>query len=352
MSEFITRDTDLLISSEPESAYNTNYVDATDFRRMLTTGSPLSLPTLEKLDDSDRIGQGDEFPRQARGNYWSQPKWQISDTVNVDLTALLLARALGGTVTDALVATGVYDHTFSHQVDADGRQLPSSDVVQNVGGQDWLFPGVVVGAFGFSQEGANAPTFTADLVGSGKHVKISSIDPAFGDFPNPIDQNFMHGAATVVSYNDGSLLDFSAAGRLRNVSFQWANNLRENDRRAGDPFLVSGDHFKGAYVNRCLRGRRQLQISLSVTLDENQREYTKNKETTVLTNVKVLCKGAKIDSTRYNEFELIVPKAVIMSIEGGTSDEDLVQNLTLMPLANSSGQILTARIRNSSATLL
>ena len=352
MAEFITRDIDLLISKEPESGYNTNYVDAADFQRMLTTGSPLSLPTLEKLDDADRIGQGDEFPRQARGNYWSQPKWQISDVLNTGLAALFFARALGGTVTDTLVATGVYDHTFSHQEDGAGRQLPSSSVVQSVGGQDWLFPGVVVGAFGVSQEGANPPQFTADLVGSGKHVEISAIDPAFGDFPDPITQNFMHGASTVLSYNDGSLLDFSAAGRCRNVSFQWANNLRENDRRPGDPILVNNQPFKGAFVNRCLRGRRQLQISLSVTLDENQREYLKNRDTTAITSLKMLCKGALIDSSRFHEFELNVPKCYIASIEGGTVDEDLVQNITLVALADSSGQILTGRVRNASATLL
>ena len=110
MAEFLSRDVSFLISKAPETSYNTPFTDGTDFERCLMRGSNFVIPTLESLDDADKIGTGFEWATQLRPNYWSHPTFPGTEDVNTDKFALFLDRAFGGsteTPTQLIPSTGL-----------------------------------------------------------------------------------------------------------------------------------------------------------------------------------------------------------------------------------------------------
>src|ERR1051326_5932508 len=213
MAEFLSRDVSFLISKAPETSYNTPFTDGTDFERCLMRGSNFVIPTLESLDDADKIGTGFEWATQQRPNYWSHPTFPVAEDVNTDKFALFLARAFGGateTPTQLIPSTGLaYEHILVLQTAAEGRQLPSSHLITSVGyvdsshvGADFGIMGVVPDTVTVSQTRADAPQYTVELVGSGRWARPAGVS----SLPSTVDaQHYVHGASVIVTFNDGKI---------------------------------------------------------------------------------------------------------------------------------------------------
>jgi hypothetical protein len=221
-----------------------------------------------------------------------------------------------------------------------------------VGGEDWGMSGVVVGAFSITQEGGNAPRFTADMTGTGRHTKISTISPTL-TLPTPTPENYVFGPDVLLEFNNGSLLNVSS--RVLNLSLNLNNQLIESDRRPGDPALVAGDYSKGAYQGRLQRGDRKCEVVLTLALDENTVEYDAMRNNTDITGFRYRARGPKIGNFSgtdyYHEYEWRYPRCVAFEAtrEGG---QPLRRRLMLMPMQADGQNYVNWRIRTAADTLV
>src|SRR5690606_34916849 len=114
----------------------------------------------------NRIGRN--AASHACNTWWTPPDITITDDVETDVPARLLARALGGTVTDTTVDTGVYSHAVPMLNPQVGVNLPSFSVASILGTASWLFAGCRVNSFRMFQQGDQRVQYEANILGSGK----------------------------------------------------------------------------------------------------------------------------------------------------------------------------------------
>jgi hypothetical protein len=345
------------ISKQIESAYNTQYELASDYVALVTSAFNISLPTLGKFFDGGLIGSGSEYARVATPDYLAHPSLTITDRVNTDLAAMLFKRCLGGPATDtAVTSTTSYDHSFVADPASDDPALPSSSIAVKMGGLDLLLSGCVVNSYSVSFSDAAAPTFSAQIVGSGKFKYMSAVTPTPLVLPAYTAQNYMGTSAGVVcSLNDGTVLNLSQLGRLKAFNFSYSNNLITGDRRSGDPLTDPTDINSGAYVNRLTRGIRSCSASIQVYVDQNKREWADHLANTPITAFSWKAQGQKLNTTDSNEFEVKIPKSVFTNASVSDSGGKLILSLDMTPLLDVSGGqvgLATGRVRNGIATLV
>src|SRR6267142_1395267 len=122
MDEFLASDVQVGFSKLPETAINIPYVLTADFASGLVHQFPPMIPQGEFMTDEDMIGGGDEFPRQNQLYRWAQRGRTFTGKINTAFAAVLLARFLGGTITNTVVtATTSWDHFVIMQTKAQGR---------------------------------------------------------------------------------------------------------------------------------------------------------------------------------------------------------------------------------------
>lgn len=365
MAEFISQNISLLISKTPESSFNTLKTAGSDFFRAVMRGNSFGLPVLDKIDNSDLVGTGYEFPTVLRVNYWGHNVMSIGEDANVDLMPLFLARAMGGTN----AAPSTVDVTGKQHIlllqDTSTRQLPSSNLITSVGyiddsnpGADFLWGGVVSENFQLSQSGGGVPTWSTELVSSGKYTTPLPTGVRTGlptlvgvDTTNNKDM-YVHPAAIVISYTDGSSVNLATAGRIKSWNFQLNNNLRRDDRRPGDPFRTANDPTTGAYVNRLLRGKRQCSAQVVVSLDENLDEFSAMAANRVIDNLAIILKGNLIAGgvvgTNY-AVEINIPKCYMRTVSPGNENDDVTLTLDFFPIKGT-GEYMSATVTNTRAT--
>src|SRR5436190_23820169 len=95
------------ISNAVETTYNTAPATGSAYSQVPTTKPFFLLPKLEKRSDAGKSGH--TAPTHLCNHYWSPANVGFGDDVETNTPARMFARALGGTVTDTLVETGVYD---------------------------------------------------------------------------------------------------------------------------------------------------------------------------------------------------------------------------------------------------
>lgn len=370
MAEFILQNTSLLISKDRETPFNEIKTDGADFHRIETRGNPIVLPVLGKSDTLDMVGSGFEFSQTAlRVNYWDNPVLTVSGDVNVDLFPIFLSAVFGGeNAAPSTVSVAGKEHILLIQHDNDplGRQLPSRNLITSIGyvddsnpGADVQWLGMVGDSIQVGQNRADIPTWSTELVGSGGFVRpVPALVRA--DFPalvgdNTTDYNnlFVHGAAVVVSYTDGTTVNFSTEGRLRSWNFQYNNAVRRDDRRPGDPFRVANDPTSGAYMNRLLRGRRGCGAQVVVSLNEDLAEFVTMQQNRIVDNLAFIMKGELIagatPATNYTA-EINIPRAQLRTVTAGNENDDAILTLDWYPLKGS-GEYVSARMLNKRATL-
>jgi hypothetical protein len=367
MAEFLTRDISFFFSDTPEQdgggAFNDFKTAGTDFTRAQMRGRTFGIPTLDKISNEDLVGTGHEFATNVRNNYWTHPVMTVGEDVNTENMAVFLANTFGGVNAAPAAVTGnvnAKEHILLMQTAAQGRQLPSRNIISSVGyiddanpGADFMFAGVVPDSFTISQTRADTPTWSVDLVGSGRWVRPLPTGVRTGLPTDVLEQNPVHGAAVTVSYDDGTSLNLSALGKVRSWTFTYNNNLRRDDRRPGDPFLIPNDPTSGAYVRYLLRGPRTATASITVSLSEDLREFLTHQQNRIVTNLSFLMKGYVIPGVTptNHTVEIKMPRSVIRGIGGTDDNDDAALTLDFFPMKGT-GEYVTARIINTRATAL
>lgn len=251
MAEYLTKNLKMAISTTPEATYNQIKTGNADtYLGMLTTGRAFYVPDKDKLDDTGKIGTGREFPTEQRSSYVTIPSLEITEEVNIDIGAILLRRAMGGTdVVSAVTAPGatIKDHTFGLDLSATNRQLPSSSVLWALGGADYIWGGVVIESFAISQTNSDVPQMTVGLVGSGLHKRlryltangnlaVNGSNPYTGPyaggagteypptFPMPTTQRYMIGAESELIFSPQTTYTFTVTSANATAGALYANN--------------------------------------------------------------------------------------------------------------------------------
>lgn len=167
------------LSVAPETAVNVPYSLAAEFEGVLMDAVNPPMPDFESIDDSDQVGDGSEFAKNVRNYYLQQPNFPFNGKVNCESMARILRRFLGGTVTDTLVATGVYDHAIIMQKASGGTNpgiVPQlSTVPVLLGGNDMIWSSMAVDSFSITQQLAGEPRFSSQLIGTGYHKRIRDV---------------------------------------------------------------------------------------------------------------------------------------------------------------------------------
>lgn len=342
------RDSQSWISKTLESSYNTPEATGTNYSFIPTQNPFFALPTAEKLSDAARIGRNG--PSHLCSTYWTHPEIGIQDDVETDVPGRLFRRALGGSVTDTLVATGVYDHEFAMLNPQVGVDLPSFSLATLLGAASFLFAGCRVDTFRVSQEGANRAQYEALVLGSGKHTKPHGLTSLPGLAAPPC----MDGHRTEVSYVNPSAatVNLHTLGTLVNWNVEVNNALRRNKRRIGDPILVAGNGSAAHVRSMPLGQDRQVNIGLKLDFVDLT-EWQNSVENADCTNLKFTIKGPLIDATYRHEFEIIVPKFAFEVVTPDEDEGDAAQSINVIPFQDSvSAGMITGRIRNAQATLV
>jgi hypothetical protein len=241
------------------------------------------------------------------------------------------------------------------QTRADGVVPKYSTVIHTLGGADFLFPSMAVNRLQITQAGSQEPQCSFSLVNTGNHLRLIDITPAVV-LTDPPKHNYMHGAATAFTFNDGALKDLAATARIRNITLDFSNNLITGNeaRSPGDPFLTSGVRSSGAYVRVLNRGKRTSSASFKLMLDETLAEYGYIKNGTVITSAKTVFGGQKIGTTTADFFEVEwnVPKSKAEVLTGDTESDKGALNITFGPKRDSVTKgLITGRVRNDQATM-
>jgi len=391
MHEYLIRDLKIAISKAVESSYNAMRTASGDlYVGMQTTSRSIYIPDKEKLDDTGKIGTGNEFPTQQRSGYVTVPSLEIADEVDIDVCPIFLRRALGGAVTvssDVEASLGFYNQTFGMLSNntAAGRQLPSSTLLWSLGAADYMWGGVVVDQLRFEQTNAGVPTYTATLIGSGlnKRLRYLTADgnlavngsnayngPYAGasgteyppSFPAPPVQRYMLGAETICQFNDGVNYVITQAQRMKSFNLTLNNAHRTDDRRAGDPRLTSAQPRDGFYVNRMLHGDRSVAAEMTVMLDDVMREYSDAYNDTQVTSFKFTMAGNLLKKAtspytesaadNQGEVELIMPLVYFRSARGADDNGDAIVTISLFPVYDTGNQLfpLSARVLTNTNT--
>lgn len=342
------RDSQSWISKTLESSYNTPEATGSNYSFIPTQNPFFALPTAEKLSDAARVGRN--FASHLCSHYWTHPEIGIQDDVETDVPGRLFRRALGGSVTDTLVETGVYDHTFAMLNPQVGVDLPSFSMATLLGAASFLFSGCRVDTFRVSQEGANRVQYEAGIIGSGKHANPHGLTSLPGLAAPPC----MDGFRTEVSYvvPGPTTVNLHTLGTLINWNVEVNNALRRNKRRVGDPILTVGSGTAAHVRSMPLGQDRQVNIGLKLDFVDLT-EWTSSIANTELTNLKFKVIGPIIATDKRHEFEIIVPQFAFEVVTPDEDEGDAAVSVNVIPFQDSvSAGAITGRVRNAQATLV
>lgn len=179
MPDFLLDNVALWLSKRPETSLNTGYTLNTDFLKALTLNPAFIAPQIEFTSDAGRPGNGHEFATRQCPTYVSHPAFSFTDEMNVSYAGRLLLRALGGTVTSAQQGgSAAWKHSCTMMDALVNRQLPSTTMISLLGGADFRLDGMVVDRYTLSQNRADPPQYSVDLVGTGDFVSPQPIGTA------------------------------------------------------------------------------------------------------------------------------------------------------------------------------
>jgi hypothetical protein len=336
------------ISKTLESSFNTPEATGSNYAFLPTTDAFYQLPQIEKVNDAGRIGRN--AASHTCSTYWSNPQYSIKDDIETGVPARLFARALGGSVTDSLVETGVYDHTFAILDPLVGSVLPSFSMASLLGAASFLFAGMMVERVKFSQKGSDRAVYEADVIGSGKFTNphgLASL-PALATTP------CMDGFRTSATYVDdtAATIDLSSLGTLIEWMVEHKNNIRGTKRRVGDTIQTVSSTGTAAHVKAMPRGKYETQISMLLDFVDLT-NWTKSVQGKTFTNLKFKAVGPAIGATSRHEFEIIVPSFTFETVAPGDDEGDAAIQVNVLPYQDGvTNGTITGRIRNATATLI
>lgn len=342
-----TENTQLAISINCETTFNTPNDDPADFEGLPTTEPFFVLPRVEKVNDGGRVGRN--APSHLCNTYWSHGEVSIKDDVDTNVPAKLMRRALGGASTPTTVATGVYDHNFAILPPQVGDVLPSFNIVGILGEADFLLSGVMTDSIKLSQKNAERVQYEATLVGSGKFANPSDIDP----FPAMATTPCMDGHKVEIKYTDANAatVNLSNEGKIVEWTVEHKNNIRRDKRRTGDP-VQTASGASAAHVRKQPRGKYETAAQITVDF-EDLKDWLKSIRNEQLTNLSILIPGPQIGATAYrHEFEIIIPLFSFDTIETGDDDGDATTPINVVCLEDPVTKgTMRVRVRNGVSSL-
>lgn len=343
--------TQIAISKTVEGSFNTPEATDANYEWLPTTDPFFILPKVEKLNDGQRTGRN--AASHICNSYFSPTQIGVKDDVDTTVPARLFRRALGGSVTSTLVATGVYDHTFAILPPQTGDVLPSFSGASVLGDASFKLAGLMVDKIKFSQKNSDRVQHESSIVGSGKFINPAG----FTTFPSLAAPPCMKGYKTRIQYTDetDTTINLSNLGRIAEWMIEHDNKIRTNRRRTGDPVVtVSGD--EAAYVRKMPRGKYETKASMMIDLVDLD-DWIKSIKNEILSNFMVTVPGPKITTVAsvdyFHEFEIIIPSFSFEMVEPGDDEGDAMQQVSIICLEDPVTKgTLKGRIRNGSATLV
>lgn len=337
---------------------NTISEDYTDYTAFKTEPFDLPVPNPQIIDDAGTVGDGVGYSQNSVVYRWLPVNIPLRGRLEDELFPLLFARALGGTVVDAdVTATTSYDHTIPMATEQELVEPKLFNIMTKGVRADFLWGDCYVQGITISQQGDDLPMYDAQIVGAGYHMKVSDSSLVASSIP-AVASTFWskpkyHGAATTLTYNNGSAIDLTASRGLISVSAKITQPC-EIKNLPGDSFLTDGDVESGAYpgtINR--QTQEQDIITLRVYSDSTLSQWLDLKANTTLTNVILKFKGKVIGaSTDHYETEVKLTRAEVMSVTGATDTEYEALDIVIKALPDSSTKRLAiGRVRNGTATL-
>ena len=303
------------------------------------------------LPRTARLGRN--APTHLCNTYWTHAEMSIKDDLNSGVPAMITRRGAGGTATSTLVATGVYDKEFAILPPQIGSNLPSFDIITQLGAADFLIAGIMTDKLKFAQKGAERVQYEAGLLGSGKFTNPSGIV-----MPSPVDVPCFDGFRTVVKYSNAGkseTINLSALGKILEWSLEHDNKIRRNRRRSGDPILAV-EGAEAAYVRKQPRGKYETKGSLVFDFEDlsDWKKSVKNEE---LTDLSFLTRGSKIANVGgvdyFNEFEIIVPKFSFDSPDTGDDEGEATTPIAIVPLEDPVTKgTFRVRVRSAAVNLV
>lgn len=351
MGDQLLEDLILLYSAAPESAVNTPATTTAGVKAARFSSFMPPIPRPDKLK-SDEIGAGNEFGAKPRIGYFPPLDIPLSGALNTEFPAVLAARGFGGTVTNTLVSTGVYDHIVPLQTKAQGRVPKLTTLIPLLGGYDFIHASCALVDFAIEFGGGGLPRWSATMRNTGYSFnRAGDLDPVIVP-PSPGAYHYVHPAGAYATYNNGALIDLGDLARLISGRCGLSQDV-EVTALPKDPFRIAGDRGSGAYARRIRRGKRTAIPSIKAYMDDALDEWLDSLNLTDITALTYIFVGDPIGATAYNhEFEIVYPLSTL-TVDGDTENRDAAITLSFDTDRDDapSGNIATLRVRNGSATL-
>ena len=322
MPDYRLRDVELYLSTTRESSLNTQETTGSNFEKIATTQGQYVLPQIGITSNAGRPGAGHEFATSRCVTYVEHPRLTVTDEINTSYGGRLALRALGGSVTATQQGvTAAYKHScVMYNTASSGLQLPSSTFISKIGTDaSFLYAGAVVNSFTMSQTAADRPTFSAELIATGKFVRPHGVT----SLPSSISTlTCLDGNQTVISWTDtvGAQTLTGAGCGVRSSSVSIQNNLQLNDRCPGDSTVTITDSGSSltetpAYVGRLRLGDRVATAQITMLQDSDVANWLTYATTDQLTDFTITYRGAVIASTHRYAVSYIFPKCHIINVE-------------------------------------
>jgi hypothetical protein len=348
----ILQDLEVFYSNVAQTGVGVPRILTSEFKSGLVNQMMPPLPKVGKIKN-DMVGGLTGQGRKSRNNYWLPRDIPLSGQLNTEDAADFAKRCFGGSVTDTLVATGVYDHTVSLQTKAQQYTPFLFTLGFLLSGYDFLHADCAVDTFEINFGGDGVPQFSAGVKNTG-HSFTRMRDLGTPLVPaTPPAYHIMHPAGVNAMFNDGTLRDLGALGRLVSGRCGINQQIKTKPRPGYDTFRTVGDRTTGALIRIIERGQRVYNPSVKLIMDDAMQEWTDSINNTDVTNLKYFFGGDPIGATIYShEFEITYPLSTL-DVDTDTEGEDGATTLTFdTDRDDAVGGIATLRVRNGNATLV
>lgn len=356
MADYRLIDLGLFVSKRKETSFLTGYTAGADFYKAVTQNAAFTEPQFEKITNAGRAGLSSEFPTEVCVGYSLPIGVSITDDINTSYAGNLLLRAFGGAVTTAQQGvTTAYKHSAPILLSSSSLQLPSSTIINALGGASFRYDGMVVDSYTLSQQGTARPQFAATLINSGKFVRPHGVT----SLPSsPTLLSCLDGHNSVVQWTSAAGANIFSAQtcRLRNWSVSINNNLQQNDRCTSDSSMTVTDPSATVtstpyYAGRLLFGTRTITGSFTVTLDTSIIEWLTYGANDTITDLTFRAQGAVIASTYRHWQEIVLEKATITSTAPGEENGVATETINFEAIFDTSASTpATASVQNTTTS--
>jgi hypothetical protein len=323
----------------------------------LSNPLPPQVPGNESVNTSSMVGNGSSrVAGDIYNYYWRTGSLPISGLLNDHITTILMKGFLAGATTTTTTSVTVKDYATVQKTTS---VVPSMfSIYRHNQGEQFILGDLFPNAFSISQEGEAQPTFSIDMMGTGKFLDATAIAAA------PFDESlivaaptykYFHGAATVVTFTDGTTTyDLTNQGRLISLSVE-GNNGGRVARRPGDTFYNTADRNSGAFAKNIAMGKASgHRIVFKIDLGTALTEWAAMVQRKTITGGSIKFVGFDLITGVYAyEYEILFPKARFSVISGDTDDAYGALTVEIVPEPDpTTGGFFTVRARTDKTTTI